>query len=84
MSLDAKNVITLIAVAMNVIAMLLNSGSALRTHRFFNATRDEIGKLKKELLESQQQLAFYKSRCYGAEKKNELLEEEITKLRIKK
>lgn len=49
-------------------------------------TRDEsdkITRLRKIIEDQRQEITFYKSRSYGADKKAELLEEEISKLRKK-
>lgn len=44
---------------------------------------DKIARLRKIVADQQQEIRFYKSRSYGADKKAELLEEEISKLRKK-
>lgn len=45
---------------------------------------EKVERYRKLLEDKGKQLAFYSSRCCALEKKAELLEEEITKLRAKK
>ena len=45
---------------------------------------EKVERYRKLLEDKQKQIEFYISRCRALEKKAELLEEEITKLRIKK
>lgn len=84
MSQECLMIFLLIAIIVNWISIILNTKKLLRYRKQYNWFYSKLGDLKKELLESQQQIAFYKSRCYGAEKKAELLEDELTKLKIKK
>lgn len=51
---------------------------------FENRESETIERCRRNIKGKQQELDYYKSRCYGAEKKISLLEEEITKLRTKK
>lgn len=84
MSQECLTIMLWIALIVTWISMLLNIKEFLRYRKRFSSLCTKLGDLKKELLGNQQQLAYYKSRCYGAEKKAELLEEELTKLKIKK
>lgn len=84
MSQECLTIMLWIALIVTWISMLLNIKEFLRYRKQSRSLFTKLSDLKKELLESQQQLVFYKSRCYGAEKKAELLEEELTKLKIKK
>lgn len=84
MSQECLTIMLWIALIVTWISMLLNIKEFLRYRKQSRSLFTKLSDLKKELLESQQQLAFYKSRCYGAEKKAELLEDELTKLKIKK
>lgn len=83
MSQECLTIMLWIALIVNWISIILNTAEFIRYRKRFSSLCTKLGDLKKELLESQQQLVFYKSRCYGAEKKAELLEEEISKLRKK-
>lgn len=84
MSQECLTIMLWIALIVTWILMLLNIKEFLRYRKQSRSLFAKLSDLKKELFESQQQLVFYKSRCYGAEKKAELLEEELTKLKIKK
>lgn len=84
MNLELLNIVIWILALSNLISSILNLKDLIRYRKQYSSLFIKIGVLKKELIESQQQLAFYKSRCYGAEKKAELLEDELTKLKIKK
>lgn len=84
MSQECLTIMLWIALIVNWISIILNTAEFIRYRKRFSSLCTKLGDLKKELLESQQQLVFYKSRCYGAEKKAELLEDELTKLKIKK
>ena len=84
MNLELLNIVIWILALSNLISSILNLKDLIRYRKQYRSLFTKIGVLKKELIESQQQLAFYKSRCYGAEKKAELLEDELTKLKIKK
>ena len=84
MNQEILNIIIWILALSNLISSILNLKDLIRYRKQYRSLFTKIGVLKKELLESQQQLVFYKSRCYGSEKKAELLEDELTKLKIKK
>lgn len=83
MSQECLTIMLWIALIVNWISIILNTAEFIRYRKRFSSLCTKLGDLKKELLESQQQLVFYKSRSYGADKKAELLEEEISKLRKK-
>lgn len=84
MSQECLTILLWIAIIVNWLLIILNTTEFFRYRKQYSSLSTKIGVLKKELIERQQQLAFYKSRCYGAEKKAELLEDELTKLKIKK
>lgn len=84
MNLELLNIIIWILALSNLISTILNLKDLITYRKQYSSLFTKLSDLKKELLESQQQLAFYMSRCYGAEKKAELLEDELTKLKIKK
>lgn len=84
MSQECLTIMLRIALIVNWISIILNTAEFIRYRKQYSSLSTKLGDLKKELLGNQQQLAYYKSRCYGAEKKAELLEEELTKLKIKK
>ncbi len=84
MSQECLTIMLWIAIIVNWILIILNTAEFFRYRKQYSSLSTKLGDLKKELLGNQQQLAYYKSRCYGAEKKAELLEEELTKLKIKK
>lgn len=84
MSQECLTIMLWTAIIVNWILIILNTAEFIRYRKQYSSLSIKLGDLKKELLGNQQQLAYYKSRCYGAEKKAELLEEELTKLKIKK
>lgn len=84
MSQECLTIMLWIALIVNWILIILNTAEFFRYRKQYSSLSTKLGDLKKELLGNQQQLAYYKSRCYGAEKKAELLEDELTKLKIKK
>lgn len=84
MSQECLTIMLWIAIIVNWILIILNTAEFFRYRKQYSSLSTKLGDLKKELLGNQQQLAYYKSCCYGAEKKAELLEEELTKLKIKK
>ena len=84
MSQECLTIMLWIALIVNWILIILNTAEFFRYRKQYSSLSTKLGDLKKELLGNQQQLDYYKSRCYGAEKKAELLEDELTKLKIKK
>ncbi len=84
MSQECLTIMLWIAIIVNWILIILNTAEFFRYRKQYSSLSTKLGDLKKELLGNQQQLAYYKSCCYGAEKKAELLQDELTKLKIKK
>lgn len=84
MSQEVMNIVTWVAVSLNIFCLILNLKSFFKNLNAFFEWKKQTDLLKNKLDGMRQQLEYYKSRCYGAEKRAELLEEEVTKLRIKK
>lgn len=84
MNIETLSIIAMATALLNFVSLALNIDSTIKTYKFLQEKKEKVKSLKADIFHLQKQLDFFRSCLYGEQKKAELLEEEITKLRIKK